>query len=78
MIHNSRVTCDLKQLSKTPVKSSIPVSGSLDVLFTRVTKLFYKEKSGGRGKTDCVIIRSEGMEGDIFGTLKPYERWGVS
>lgn len=73
MIHNGRVTCDLKQLPMTPVKSAIPMSASLGALFTLATKLFYKEKLRGRRKTDCIIARPEGMEGDIFGILKPYE-----
>ena len=44
--------------------------------FTLVTKLLYREKLRGYGKTDCVVTRSEGMEGDIFEITKPYELWG--
>lgn len=59
----------------TPVESAIPMSGSLHVSFTPVTELFFfKEKSGGRRKTDCMVPGSEGREGDVFGILKSCEQ----
>lgn len=78
MTHNGRVACDLRQLPMTPVKSAIPLSASLDALFTLVTKLFEKGKLRGCPETDCVITRPGGMEGGIFPNPETLRGLGVS